>query len=210
MRSLIRRTRSVWQREEGFTVLLAVLVGALFVAPLLKDAFPVLAAVSTALSILVFVVGALVVARNAWGAVAVSLLTGTAIALEMVQKIDGADPFAPWRLGAASLTIGLFAAVTLVRVFSPGPVTGHRLTGAVVAYLLVGLTWAFVYELLEALRRGSFHGAQGVAQRRPAAAGGGVALEVGRLGEAAAQQRDQNERHEPHRADDRRHVEHGR
>jgi hypothetical protein len=164
MRALIRRTTSVWEREEGFSVLLALLVGNLFVAPLLKEGFPVLAAASTALSILLFVVGALVVSRSAWAALAVSVLAGSAIALEMARQIDGSDPFAVWRVGAACLTIGLFAAVTLARVFSPGPVTSHRLTGAVVAYLLVGLTWAYAYEFLEAVRHGAFHAAESVAE----------------------------------------------
>ena len=156
MRRLIRKTTSVWEREEGFSLLLALLVASLFVAPLLKDGFPVLAAATTALSILLFVVGALVVARTVWGALSISVLAGTAIALEMVRQIDATDPFAAWRLRTACLTFGLFAAVTLARVFSPGPVTSYRLVGAVVAYLLLGLTWAYAYELLEIVRPGSF------------------------------------------------------
>ena len=164
MRRLIRRTTAVWQREEGFSLLLALLVACLFVAPLLKDEFPVLAAVGTALLILLFVVGGLVIARSAWGAISISLLAGSAIALEVVRQIDPTDPFAAWRLGATSLTIGLFAATTLARVFSPGEVTSHRLTGAVVGYLLVGLTWAYVYDLLAVLRPGSFTGIHGISQ----------------------------------------------
>ena len=45
-----------------------------------------------------------------------------------------------------------------------GPVTSHRLVGAVVAYLLVGLTWAYVYDWLEVVRPGSFHGSAGAAE----------------------------------------------
>lgn len=159
MRRLIRKTTSVWEREEGFWFLLALLVGALFVAPLLKDWLPVLAAAGTALLVLLFVVGAIVLARNVWAAVAVSLLAGSAVALEMVYEISGTDSFAPWRTGTACLTIGLFTAVTLRRVFAPGPVTSHRLVGAVVAYLLVGLTWAYAYQWLAVVRPGSFQAA---------------------------------------------------
>jgi len=53
--------------------------------------------------------------------------------------------------------IALFAAVTLFRVFAPGPVTTHRLVGAVSAYLLVGLAFALAYEWLEVVRPGSFN-----------------------------------------------------
>ena len=164
MRRLIHRTTAIWKKEEGFSLLLALLVACLFVAPLLKDEFPFLAAVGTGLLILLFVVGGLVVARSAWGAISISLLAGSAIALEVVRQIDPTDSLAAWRLGVTSLTIGLFAVVTLARVFSPGEVTSHRLTGAVVAYLLVGLTWAYVYDLLETVRPGSFTGVHGASQ----------------------------------------------
>lgn len=156
MRDLIRKTTAVWEREQGFSLLLALLVATLFVAPLVKEAFPGLAAVTSGLSYLLFVVGALVVSRTVWGALAVSVLAGAAIALEIVRQIDASDPFVAWRLGAACLTFGVFALVTLARVFAPGPVTSHRLVGAVVAYLLVGLTWAHAYGLIEAVRHGSF------------------------------------------------------
>lgn len=157
MRRLIRHTTSVWTREEGFAFLLALLVADLFVAPLIKDAFPGLAVAAGALSFLLFVVGALVVARRIWSAIAVSALAGTAITLELVRQIDASDPLAAWREGAACLTFGVFALATLLRVFAPGPVTSHRLVGAVVAYLLLGLTWACAYELLESLRPAAFH-----------------------------------------------------
>ena len=44
-------------------------------------------------------------------------------------SIGGGDPFGPWRVGASCVTIGLFAVVTLFRVFAPGPITTHRLVG---------------------------------------------------------------------------------
>ena len=164
MRRFLHRTTAVWREEEGVLLLLPTLVLAIFVAPLLKDWFPLLAAATSAFSVLLFVVGALVVARNIWGGVVVSILAGSAIALEVVREIGGADSYAPWRLGLAGMTIGLFTAVMLVRVFAPGPVTSYRLVGAVVAYLLVGLTWGYVYDLLEVVRPGSFQAVRGMAE----------------------------------------------
>jgi hypothetical protein len=167
MRRLVHRTTAVWRKEEGFSLLLALLVGSLFVAPLVKEAFPGLAAVTAGLSYLLFVVGALVVSRTARGALAVSVLAGAAIALEIVHQVDSTDPFVAWRLGAACLVFGVFALATLARVFAAGPVTSHRLVGAVVAYLLVGVTWAHAYGLIEALRQGSFRAADGSSEAYP-------------------------------------------
>jgi hypothetical protein len=45
----------------------------------------------------------------------------------------------------AVITLACFAAIVLKRVFEPGPVTRHRIHGAVCAYLLFGLMWAAAY-----------------------------------------------------------------
>ena len=66
MRRLINKTTSVWKKEEGSVFLLPLVVAAIFVAPLLKEWLPVLAALNTTLILLLFIVGALVVARNVW------------------------------------------------------------------------------------------------------------------------------------------------
>jgi voltage-gated potassium channel Kch len=58
----------------------------------------------------------------------------------------------PWIAAAGSLlavvTLGCFAAIVLKRVFEPGPVTRHRIHGAVCAYLLFGLMWAAAYAFI--------------------------------------------------------------
>lgn len=164
MDRLFRRTASIWEKEGGFSLLLAFLVGTLFVVPFLRFWFPVLAPASTAFFVVLLVTGVLVVSRSAWAALVTCILAGVVIALEITRQIAGADPFAAWRLGIACVTIGIFTVVTLARVFSPGPVTTHRLVGAVAAYLLVGLTWAYAYEWLEAVRPGSFQAGGSLAE----------------------------------------------
>jgi hypothetical protein len=69
----------------------------------------------------------------------------------------GAMPqVAPWAALASAAIIGLFVALVLTRVFQPGPVTWHRIQGAVAAFLLFGLAWAQAYEFVEALAPGAF------------------------------------------------------
>ena len=156
MKKLFHRTVSVWKREEGASGLLVFLVVNLFVVPFLRSWFPNLAPASTVALVLLFIVGVLVVFQSAWAKVVACLFAGTAIALEVARLVVGGDPFGPWRVGASCVTIGLFAVVTLFRVFAPGAVTAHRLVGAVAAYLLVGLAFALAYEWLELVRPGSF------------------------------------------------------
>lgn len=157
MKRIVRHTVSIWRREEGATLLLAFLLLHLFVVSFLRATFPNLAPASSVAFVLLFVVGVLVVFRSRWAKFVACLMAGTAIALETARALSGADPFAAWRIGASCVMIGLFAAVTLFRVFAPGPVTTHRLVGAVSAYLLVGLGFALAFEWLEAVHPGSFN-----------------------------------------------------
>ena len=49
----------------------------------------------------------------------------------------------------SSLFCIVLAAVVLAQVLREGPVTFHRIEGAVAFYLLLGLAWAFAYELVQ-------------------------------------------------------------
>lgn len=155
MKSIVHGTALVWREERGSTVLFVFLALNLFLVPFLRAWFPVLAPASTVALVLLFVVGILVVFPSAWAKLAACLFAGGSIALEVARLAGAGDPYGPWRVGTSCVTIGLFAMATLFRVFAPGPVTTHRLVGAVAAFLLVGLTWALAYEWLELVRPGS-------------------------------------------------------
>jgi hypothetical protein len=64
----------------------------------------------------------------------------------------------PWVQGMGLLSLLLFLAVVLGQTLRAGPVTFHRIQGAVASYLLLGLIWAHAYALLAQLRPGAFSG----------------------------------------------------
>jgi len=55
------------------------------------------------------------------------------------------------------ICLGLMAGVVGIQVFRKGPITAHRIQGAVAVYLLLGLIWGFAYELLMILVPNAFH-----------------------------------------------------
>ena len=69
---------------------------------------------------------------------------------------------ARWTETTASLTSALvvsaLVALILAQVLREGPTNRHRIYGAVAAYLLLGLDWAFGFRLVDVLLPGSFHG----------------------------------------------------
>jgi hypothetical protein len=53
--------------------------------------------------------------------------------------------------------LGLFEFIVLLHVFREGPITAHRIRGAIVAYMLFGLIWAQLYLLIELYSPNSFN-----------------------------------------------------
>jgi hypothetical protein len=67
--------------------------------------------------------------------------------------------------GTGLLALLLLLAVVLFHTLKDGPITFHRIQGAIAAYLLLGVVWAHAYSLVALLRPGAFSG--------PASAGDG-------------------------------------
>jgi Ion channel len=63
------------------------------------------------------------------------------------------------QIGSAltAVTLLVYVRIVLLVMFRGGPVTWSRIQGAACAYLLLGMTWASCFELLEEIRPGSFH-----------------------------------------------------
>ncbi len=64
----------------------------------------------------------------------------------------------PWVLGTGLLSLLLFLVVVLSQTLRAGPITYHRIQGAIAAYLLLGLIWAYAYALVAHLRPGALSG----------------------------------------------------
>jgi len=56
---------------------------------------------------------------------------------------------------ASFMCLGLLVALTLTRVFQKGPITFHRVCGAIAAYLLIGAMWASLYQFIHLSRPGA-------------------------------------------------------
>ncbi|HTP41654.1 MAG TPA: potassium channel family protein [Nitrospiria bacterium] len=63
-------------------------------------------------------------------------------------------------ISSALVCIGLLAGVVMLQVFRKGPITGHRIQGAIAVYLLMGLIWALAYELVLLEVPGAFQSAE--------------------------------------------------
>jgi voltage-gated potassium channel Kch len=159
----LARFTEFWATEFGLSVFTGLLVVEVFVVSPLAT----LGVLGTGLIDVVFTLlllcGVLALHPGRILRVLVVIFVGTAIGLRWMAVWQ---PVA-WIVGVGSLlavvTFGCFAAIVLTRVFETGPVTRHRIHGAVCAYLLFGLTWAAAYACVAEAFPQAFNVASGAA-----------------------------------------------
>jgi hypothetical protein len=144
-----------WLSEEALTWLLIILFADMFVLPSLGSGLGTLA-LNLAFTALLFT-GLATVASRGIAFLAVGVLAASAAVLRWM----GPDPDLPGTpvvaAVAAVVVVGILTLLVLLRTLSPGPITRRRIEGAIASYLLIGMTFALAFELLELLRPGSLH-----------------------------------------------------
>ena len=143
--------KGFWGHDPGLSIVLVALVLFAFVLPPViapgEEHAPLLDAALTLLLLAGMAILPVAAAVRA-------LLMTTALAAVAVRVWPGAGAGASAFAGLVSF--GLMAVVVLFQTFRGGPVSIHRVRGAIAAYLLLGFTWAAAYALVEALAPGSF------------------------------------------------------
>jgi hypothetical protein len=152
-----------WEADRGLSILLPLLVIIVFILPVLltPDSTGRLMA-NLAFSALL-VAGAFTAAESRRVRFAVVAFTAAAL---LVRWTAAAVPSHALAIGREASTLAmllLFALIVATRSYRPGPVTHHRIQGAIAVLLLLGLVWANAYELLHLIHPDAFSGAVGSA-----------------------------------------------
>ena len=161
------RLKELWASEVGLSVFTGLLALEIFVVSPLANLGVLGTGLIDAVFSLLLIWGALALHPGRILQVLVVILVGIAIALRWMAAWQPT----PWIVGAGSLllvvTLGCFVAIVLKRVFGAGPVTRHRIHGAVCAYLLFGLMWAAAYAFVgEVVPTGVQRGRRNGARRK--------------------------------------------
>jgi hypothetical protein len=158
---VVSALRRFWADDRGLSVFLAALLIVGFVLPplgprgsersLVGDVFHALLLVSG-----VQALGERKLAR--WVLMPVALVT---LAVDLGSRAVPVPEH--WIRGTGLLSLLLFLVVVLGQTLRSGPITFHRIQGAVAAYLLLGIIWAHAYSLVSLLGPGAFSGPVGPA-----------------------------------------------
>ena len=158
--------RHYWSEERGLTSLLVFSLVYLFVICALTN-FSFAVKVADLFFALIIVAGVLTTFKQRWVRFFAISLAVASLSIIFEQSLYPGGPLAIVDLLLKLIFIGLLLAVLIVQVFKSGPVTAHRIRGAIVVYLLLGGAWGLLYRLIHLTTPHAFHLAAGVAATNP-------------------------------------------
>ncbi|HZR84697.1 MAG TPA: potassium channel family protein [Candidatus Binatia bacterium] len=145
----------LWGRTEGMTAFLVVLVLSIFVLIPLGQVFPVARPFIDLGFTFILVSGATVVVHRRRATVAIAAFALTNLVLQWLWYLTEAMWLLPWLMAFLLIYCGILSTLVFAQVFSGPAVTRHHVQGAIAGYLLLGLTWAFAYRLVEFFHPGA-------------------------------------------------------
>ena len=158
MKPIQKHVTRFWSEERSLTVFLILLIVEIFViGPMQTKGFGVIL-FNNVIFFLLLVAGILTMTKRKSFQALLTMFVALAIATRWahlvidepgIKVLDG--------FFMITCTIG-FLVIVLWQVYREGPVTAHRIQGAIAAYLLLSIIFAIAYSLLEYLQPGSFQG----------------------------------------------------
>ena len=138
----------LWNTDRSLTALLVMLVLLLFVVGPLSSGHVIGTELSIGFFSVLTVTGVAAVAGRPLTIAILMVTAVTSIALDWFAHFGGGGSV---QLADVTLRAGfvlLLGVVVMLQVFRPGNITHHRVQGAVVVYLLAGLAWGHVYNIV--------------------------------------------------------------
>ncbi|MEW6518653.1 MAG: ion channel [Thermodesulfobacteriota bacterium] len=150
-----RRFKDFWMGDASLTAFLFLLFVAIFLAPFV-DSLPV-RLLSSLILMLLMVSGVINMSRLPTVRYLSGMIAGMAITLRLMMHFSPSPALSRWGTFASLSFLAMLTLAILYRVFSDsGPVSVHKVRGAIAAYLLIGITWAFIYGLLDQILPNAF------------------------------------------------------
>jgi hypothetical protein len=155
------RVGALWRTDAALTALLVLVFCMLLLVPPLMSAGILPDATLDVLFSLVVASAAAAGSTNPRAAYAAAALATVTLGIRWIHfgLHEPALGIVDSALGAIALLT--FAALVLRQVFRSGPITLHRVRGAVAAFLLFGLSWAAAYELVWRISHDAFRIGEG-------------------------------------------------
>jgi len=156
MRPIHRRVTKFWSEERSLTAFLILLIVEIFFLAPMQITELGFRLVNGMVFTLLLLVGLLTMTKRREFQALATMIVVLTIATRVARRFFGV-PGLEILDGVLTLlcTIG-FLVIVLWQVYREGPVTAHRIQGAVAGYLLLSMIFAIAYHLVETIQPGSF------------------------------------------------------
>ncbi|MGC9977289.1 MAG: ion channel [Thermodesulfovibrionales bacterium] len=155
-----RHPTQFWSSDRNLTLLLVVLIFDKFILDPLVGVFNSGHAVIFMNSIsflIILLLGLLTLTQHKVTQLIFAVITVLIISARFSRLIFGETCLLIWDILLSIVFIIAFVLVLLINVYQEGHVTRHRILGAISAYLLIAMVFAYGYCLIEFLSPGAFH-----------------------------------------------------
>ena len=153
---MIGRLMHFWGEEHSLTALLILLIVEVFIVIPTTRAGQALALISVIVFSFLLLAGLLTMARHRILQVVSGVFVLSAIGVRLARSVFGVSGLLQWDALLSILSVIGMVIVVLWQVYREGPVTGLRVRGAVAAYLLIAILFAYIYTLIAYLVPGAF------------------------------------------------------
>ena len=142
----MNRLSVFWSTDRSLSVFLGLLLVAVFIVLPLAEQEGMLIA-SVGFSVLL-VAGVALVAKNRMTRGLVAGAAGVALIIHWTQHVVPGTGLSMMSAFSSLCFLAILAGVVFREVLNKGLITLHRVQGAVAVYLLLGLIWAFAYDMV--------------------------------------------------------------
>ena len=164
---MIARLIHFWDEEHSLTALLILLVVEVFIIIPSTRAGHTLEVIGLFVFSFLLLAGLLTMGRHRILQVISGVFVVCAIVVRLARSVSGASGLLPLDAALSILSVVGMTTVVLWQVYREGPVTGHRVRGAIAAYLLIAMFFAYSYTLIAFAVAGSFQLPAWVSQAGP-------------------------------------------
>jgi len=160
----MNRLSVFWSTDRSLSVFLGLLLVAVFIVLPLAEQEGMLIA-SVGFSVLL-VSGVALVAKNRMTRGLVAGAAGVALIIHWTQHVVPGTGLSMMSAFSSLCFLGILAGVVFREVLNKVPITLHRVQGAVAVYLLLGLIWAFAYDMVLLSAPDAFHSSELTVQHK--------------------------------------------
>jgi Ion channel len=155
MKSLYDHFVDFWTTDRSLTGLLLLSILSVLIVPSFTAADTTQRPLLDLLLTLALIAGIRIIYKDRTKVVLLIGFVMLAVLIRLVCYLTSGQLAIILRAIANIVSLIILAVVVMYQIFREGPITMQRVQGAVAEYLLLGLIWASIYELLELLIPGS-------------------------------------------------------